>query len=89
MSSFAQGHTASQGAIVDSNPGLCDPKATSPKGQSLDVVAHEVNSACRYVLFGPNIALKGGKFHIKVQISGFSLETRFGNPGPTFPLDHD
>lgn len=42
-----------------------------PNGQSLEPVAHEVKSARRHVLFGPNAALKSGKFHIKVQISGF------------------
>lgn len=74
------------------NPGLCGPKplllTTGPKGQSLELVAHEVNSAYRHVLLGPKTALKSGKFHIKVHVSGFWLETRSGNPGPTFPQEH-
>lgn len=94
VNSLAQDHTASKGGFGDFNLGPCGPKALtfqppSQKGQSLEPVAHEVNSACRHVLLGPKAALKSRKFHIKDEVSGFWLEIRSGNPGPTFPRDHN
>lgn len=70
------------GGLGDSNLvfGISQPLILTTSLKSLEPGASgpEVNSTCTHVLFGPNTVLKRGKFHIKIQISGFSLETRSG-----------